>query len=138
MDELSTLLIKLRCRESLREVAERSNKRISHSYLNILEKGFDPRSGKPIKPTPESLRVISDLYEYPYEELMMLAGYLDRPAPIISEEDRKKEEIKKALTTLVAHDDGEFPIEGDLINTIYDAMMKGREFHGKRKEGDKR
>jgi hypothetical protein len=134
MDELSTLLIKLRGRESLREVAERSNKRISHSYLNILEKGFDPRSGKPIKPTPESLRVISDLYGYSYEKLMILAGYLDRVPSTVSLIDRKKAEIKKALLTIVAHDDGEFPIEDSLIDIIYDGMMKGREFHAKKKK----
>lgn len=54
--------------------------------------------------------------------------------PKISEEDRKKAEIEKALTTLVAHDEGEFPIEKELIDTIYDAMIKGREFHKKRRE----
>jgi len=49
---------------------------ISYSYLSVLEKGIDPRSGKDPNPKPETLKIISRAYEYPYEELLKAAGYL--------------------------------------------------------------
>ena len=33
---------------------------ISHTYLNTLEKGVDPRNDIPTKPTPETLELISN------------------------------------------------------------------------------
>jgi len=50
---------------------------ISYSYLSILEKGIDPRTGKDSNPKPDTLRLISKAYEYPYEELLKAAGYLN-------------------------------------------------------------
>ncbi len=50
---------------------------ISYSYLSILEKGTDPRTGKDSNPKPEMLKIISKAYNYPYEELMKAAGYLN-------------------------------------------------------------
>jgi hypothetical protein len=50
---------------------------ISYSYLSILEKGIDPRTGKDSNPKPDTLRLISRAYDYPYEELMKAAGYLN-------------------------------------------------------------
>jgi transcriptional regulator with XRE-family HTH domain len=70
-----------------------------------------------------------------------LLGLTDNPEtkiiPMPSEKDCKKAEIERALRTLVSHDDGEFPIEPGLIDTIYDEMFKAREFHSKRKGGGK-
>jgi transcriptional regulator with XRE-family HTH domain len=59
---------------SIREAAKRMG--ISYSYLSILEKGIDPRTGKNSNPKPDTLRIISKTYEYPYEELLKEAGYL--------------------------------------------------------------
>lgn len=59
---------------SLRNAADKIG--ISHSYLSNLEKGIDPRTGSPIKPTPETLKLIADAYELDYDSLMKLAGYL--------------------------------------------------------------
>jgi transcriptional regulator with XRE-family HTH domain len=74
MQELGNLLRKLRDHESLRDVSNRSG--ISHTYLGIIEKGIDQRSGNPVKPTPETLKTLAKAYNYPYEELMRKAGYL--------------------------------------------------------------
>jgi transcriptional regulator with XRE-family HTH domain len=74
MQELGNLLRKLRDHESLRDVSSRSG--ISHTYLGIIEKGIDQRSGNPVKPTPETLKTLAKAYNYPYEELMRKAGYL--------------------------------------------------------------
>jgi transcriptional regulator with XRE-family HTH domain len=75
MHELGALLRKLRENESLRDVSIRSG--ISHTYLGIIEKGIDQRSGNPVKPTPETLKTLAKAYNYPYEDLMRKAGYLN-------------------------------------------------------------
>lgn len=49
---------------------------ISHNYLNLLEKGIDPRNNRPIQTTPDILRKLSDGYDYPYSELLSLAGFM--------------------------------------------------------------
>ncbi|MDB5056483.1 MAG: hypothetical protein JWM44_4533 [Bacilli bacterium] len=74
MHELGKLLRKLREKESLRDVSSRSG--ISHTYLGVIEKGIDQRTGNPIKPTPETLKTLAKAYNYSYEELMKKAGYL--------------------------------------------------------------
>ncbi len=73
---LGALLKKLRAGEPLRDAAARIG--ISHTYLNILEKGVDPRSGSAIKPSVETLQKLARAYGYPYEKLLGAAGYLDR------------------------------------------------------------
>lgn len=60
---------------SLRDAAKKIG--ISHSYLSTLEKGMDPRTNAPIRPTPETLHLISNAYNLNYEQLMALAGYLN-------------------------------------------------------------
>lgn len=75
MKELREKLVELRGKESLRDAAKRIG--ISHSYLSIIEKGIDVRSNAPIKPSPDTLRLISNAYNYSYEDLMRLAGYIE-------------------------------------------------------------
>jgi transcriptional regulator with XRE-family HTH domain len=85
MHELGNLLRRLRDQESLRDVSSRSG--ISHTYLGIIEKGIDQRSGNPVKPTPETLKTLSKAYNYPYEELMRRAGYLNERSAAYSTEE---------------------------------------------------
>lgn len=75
MSELNRLLRELRGKESLRDVSKRVG--LSHSYLSILEKGIDPRSKAPINPSPDTLKRLAEAYNYPYEKLMKVAGYID-------------------------------------------------------------
>ncbi|KRE33260.1 helix-turn-helix domain-containing protein [Paenibacillus sp. Soil724D2] len=74
MYELGDLLKKLRGKLSLREAAKRSG--LSYSYISSLENGKHPRTGAPINPTPDILRNLANAYNYGYEELMRVAGYL--------------------------------------------------------------
>jgi transcriptional regulator with XRE-family HTH domain len=60
---------------SIRTAAKKMG--ISYSYLSILEKGIDLRTGKDSCPKPDTLRLISKGYNYPYEELLKAAGYLN-------------------------------------------------------------
>jgi transcriptional regulator with XRE-family HTH domain len=83
MNNLGELFRQIRLEKnwSIREAAKKMG--ISYSYLSILEKGIDPRTGKDSNPKPDTLRIISKAYEYPYEELMKAAGYLnDSFAPL--------------------------------------------------------
>jgi len=45
---------------------------ISHTYLDTLEKGRDPRTGKPVNPTLDTLVKISEGYDIPLQELLQL------------------------------------------------------------------
>lgn len=76
MKTLGELLKELRGKESLRDASKRIG--ISHTYLDTIEKGFDKRSGKHVNPTPETLKLLSNAYNYDYEKLMIHAGYLDK------------------------------------------------------------
>ncbi|MBO9609090.1 MAG: helix-turn-helix transcriptional regulator [Paenibacillaceae bacterium] len=75
--ELGQLLRELRGKQSLRQASAKTG--ISHTYLGIIEKGADARSGNPVKPTPETLKSLSDAYGYPYASLLEAAGYLREP-----------------------------------------------------------
>lgn len=72
---LGVLLREIRGSKSLREVAVLTG--ISHNYLNIIEKGVDPRTGSHVKPSPETIRRISEAYNIPYFDIMEKTGYIE-------------------------------------------------------------
>ena len=93
MNELGEFLKTLRGSLSLREVQDGTG--ISHTYLSTLEKGYDPRTKKQRKPTPEVLGKLARFYKVRYKDLMFLAGYLDNEA---DKNDSLTYEEKVALT----------------------------------------
>lgn len=66
---------RLELKFSLRKAAKLIG--ISHNYLSIIEKAHDPRSNSPIKPTFETLKLISEAYGINMNELLQLAGYYE-------------------------------------------------------------
>jgi len=74
-NELGLFLEKLRGKMSLRLAAEKSG--LSHTYIRDLELGVNRSTKAPIKPTPETLKRLSEAYNFQYEELMKKAGYID-------------------------------------------------------------
>ena len=52
---------------SLREASARIG--ISHTYLSSIEKEYDPRTGNPVTPSPDSLLKICNAYDIPYGEV---------------------------------------------------------------------
>lgn len=60
---------------SLREFS--SDLGISHAYLSKLEKGVDPRTGKTVIPTIETLTKIAEGLSIPAKEFLELCGYFD-------------------------------------------------------------
>jgi transcriptional regulator with XRE-family HTH domain len=77
LSDINKYLGELRKRRgyTLREAAERSG--LSHSYISSLESGVHPKTKAPIKPSPETLERLSKAYNENYEELMIVAGYLE-------------------------------------------------------------
>lgn len=118
---------------SLRDAAKLIG--ISHSYLSTIEKGIDPRSNAPIKPTPEVLQFISKAYGLEYNKLMQLAGYIKQP---ISDKDLTVDEandievaLNQTLETLEKQEtlmlSGE-PISDEDWEKVKNAILLGLEF----------
>ena len=74
MNDLGELLRELRGKRSLREIGELTE--LSHTYISDVEKGYRRGTKKPINPSPETLKRLADAYNYPYEKLLNVAGYL--------------------------------------------------------------
>ncbi len=51
---------------SLRQASARIG--ISHTYLSAIEKEYDPRTGNPVTPSPDSLLKICNAYDIPFRE----------------------------------------------------------------------
>jgi SOS-response transcriptional repressor LexA len=73
-NQLGRKLRELRGKMSLREAAHKTG--ISHAYLDRLEKGIDPRTGKEIYPSVFTLKTLSKAYNVSYSELFKAAGYI--------------------------------------------------------------
>lgn len=71
---------------------------ISSTYLSNLEKGVDPRTNAPIKPTPDTLALIGEAYKIDYNELMIAAGYI---APEENVKVYNPEESEKAVDDML-------------------------------------
>lgn len=98
-NELGYYLKGLRGEKSLREVAEKCG--ISHTYLDTLEKGYDPRTKKERKPNPDVLEKLANYYSVDYEHLMYLAKYIDEDVyNAITSKNGLKNRIKHLLTKL--------------------------------------
>lgn len=65
----------LRGKLSLRKVASKSG--LSHAYIRDLELGRNRTTNDVIKPSPDTLRKLSQAYQYPYTDLLIKAGYLE-------------------------------------------------------------
>lgn len=76
MNKLGELLKSLRGNRTLREIAEITE--LSHTYISDVEKGFRRGSKKPIHPSPDTLKRLAAAYNYSYEDLMKIAGYIEK------------------------------------------------------------
>jgi SOS regulatory protein LexA len=96
MNEIGSFLKSLRKEKGItfREAALRSG--LSHSYIRYLEIGKRPGTDTPINPTPETLKRLSVAYNYPYDDLLIKAGYLDEGSS-----PETKEVISKGYSSLV-------------------------------------
>ncbi|PEI63009.1 transcriptional regulator [Bacillus wiedmannii] len=86
---------------SLREFATRCQ--LSHSYIDKLEKGIDPRNGKPVEPTLAVIEQIAKAINKDKTNLLEEIGYLNRPNDIkLSPKDERDiaRDLEKTLKDL--------------------------------------
>lgn len=125
MNEFGEKIKELRGNQSLREAAK--NIGISHTYLDSLEKGFDPRSGKERKPTSEIVGKLANYYNYSYFDLMKLAGNFV-PLRDLSEDEIKRQ-FKYLTEELRSQDkDKENRIKQSLLSLV-DRNLSFTEIH---------
>lgn len=98
-NQLGDLLIALRGDQTLREISKKTD--VSHSYLALLEKGIDPRTKKPIKPSVEILKKLAEVYNYSFEVLMDAAGYLRQGENSNQEIDYNTDELTRKIAGIV-------------------------------------
>jgi transcriptional regulator with XRE-family HTH domain len=110
-NKLGVFIRQKRGTESLRDLAKRCG--VSHTLIDTLEKGYDPRTRKVARPTVDSLKKIAIGLGVNILELLLLAAdeeCTDLPSPHISQNleileiARKLEKLspekRKALETL--------------------------------------
>lgn len=99
MNKFGKKIKKLRGEKSIREAARGIG--ISHTYLDSLEKGYDPRTGKERKPTIDVISKISIYYNYEFSDLVDLANVFvslnDLP------EEQKKIQTRKMFSKFEEH-----------------------------------
>ncbi|MEN6326043.1 MAG: XRE family transcriptional regulator [Syntrophomonas sp.] len=73
-NELGKFLKRIRAEKdlSLRELSARTG--LSHSYLNNLENGADPRTGKPVSPTLPTLDKLAKGLDVPIDNIICIAS----------------------------------------------------------------
>ncbi|RXT05278.1 helix-turn-helix domain-containing protein [Ammoniphilus sp. CFH 90114] len=86
-NNLGVFLKKLRGKRSLREISSISG--LSHTYIRDLELGYNRTTNSPMKPSMDSLKRLAKAYNFPYEELLKKAGYVDNESGFIELEGNK-------------------------------------------------
>lgn len=72
MNYIGSYIRKYRGNVSLRDFAEKCG--ISHTHLDSIEKGIDPRTGKPVKVTVETLKKIANAMNMTINDLLIKSG----------------------------------------------------------------
>lgn len=110
LNEFGRKIKKLRLdkKESLRTAS--SNIGISHTYLDSLEKGYDPRTKKERKPTSDVVLKIAEYYDYPFLKLMQLLGMYMKEL-----DDEQLEELTNNFSEYVSNTKTDFGISEDEI-----------------------
>ena len=74
-NNLGNFIRSYRADQSLREFAAKCG--ISHTHLDSIEKGIDPRSGKSVSITVETLKKIAHAMNMTVNELLIYSGEVD-------------------------------------------------------------
>ncbi|HLR02829.1 MAG TPA: helix-turn-helix transcriptional regulator [Virgibacillus sp.] len=121
MDELSQHLKKLRKEKSVSLRQASRDIGISHTYLDSLEKGFDPRTNKERKPTFDVLKKLSNYYKVNYIDLLQKSGYIEeaeKEGLMKSAEEYRKYRKRNKLEDIADLNERSF-IFDDIIDSAY-------------------
>lgn len=121
---------------SLRDFAQRCG--LSHTYISALEKNIDPRTGKPIAPTLDTVKYISKGMNLSIEEILKI---LDDDQEFKMNEEAPKCNPNSALVLVYGTIPAGIPMEciEDIIDTeeISVDMLKGnKQYFGLKIKGD--
>lgn len=93
--KLGEYLRTLRGTESLRNVSDRINNALSHSYISDIENGVS-RRGNRIKPSPYALKILAKAYKADFNQLMKMAGYIESDEVTNLHFGQRLKELRKA------------------------------------------
>ncbi|MED2837524.1 transcriptional regulator [Bacillus wiedmannii] len=99
---------------------------VSHSYINKLEKGVDPRSGKPVEPTLLMIEKIAKAMKKSKNELLEEIGYLNKTSQIsLSSKDERDiaRDLEKTLEDLENSEDA-LMFDGEPIDEHTKEMIR--------------
>lgn len=121
---------------SLRAFAEKCG--LSHTYISALEKNIDPRTGKPIAPTLDTVKFVSKGMDIPIEEILRI---LDDEQEFKIKEEAPKYSSNPAVVLVYGTIPAGIPMEmiEDIIDTeeIDASMLKGgKEYFGLKVKGN--
>lgn len=121
---------------SLRAFAEKCG--LSHTYISALEKNIDPRTGKPIAPTLDTVKFVSKGMDMPIEEILRI---LDDEQEFKIKEEAPKYGSNPAVVLIYGTIPAGIPMEmiEDIIDTeeIDANMLKGgKEYFGLKIKGN--
>lgn len=121
---------------SLREFAQRCG--LSHTYISALEKNIDPRTGKPIAPTLDTVKYISKGMNLSIEEILKI---LDDEQEFKMNEEAPKIQSSSAVVFVYGTIPAGVPMEmiEDIIDTEdipIDMLKGGKQYFGLKIKGN--
>lgn len=121
---------------SLRAFAEKCG--LSHTYISALEKNIDPRTGKPIAPTLDTVKFISKGMDMPIEEILHI---LDDEQEFVMKEEAPKYGSNPAVVLVYGTIPAGIPMEmiEDIIDTEEidaDMLKGGKQYFGLKIKGN--
>lgn len=124
---------------SLREFSKKCG--LSHTYIDKLEKGVDPRSGKPVEPTIDVLEKVSSALSINLQELLILIGKIESTSKNIDiknnklnidENEKDVEELLEETMSQILNQDG-LMLNGQIVDDndlilLRNALKNGIEY----------
>lgn len=80
---------------SLREFSKKCG--LSHTYIDKLEKGVDPRSKKPVEPTLDALEKVSIAIDLSLDELLTTLGKINTSSNTILSPSKNEKDVEELL-----------------------------------------
>ena len=118
---------------SLREFSRKCN--LSHTYIDKLEKGVDPRSGKPVEPTLDVLEKISSAINISLDDLLTKLGQINTKKVnmiSINKNEKDVEELLEETMNQILDQDG-LMLNGQIVDDndlmlLRNALKNGIEY----------
>lgn len=102
---------------SLRAVGEITG--LSYGYIRDIEIGINRKTDSPMIPTPDTLRKFAQAYDYPYQDLMRIAGHLeDASGHLILDDPNISDENKELFRKILDLPPDQYDLVKNIINNF--------------------